>query len=179
MADKIKWVIDKAHTEVAFKVKHMMITNVKGIFTDFDGEIFSSDDEFKSADINLKINAASIDTNNDDRDKHLKSADFFDAENYREIKFKSRLFKHKKDNIYELSGDLTIKNITKTVSFDVEFGGVLNDPWGNVKAGFTLEGKINRKDWQLNWNAILEAGGVLVGDEVKILCEAELMKSVQ
>jgi polyisoprenoid-binding protein YceI len=179
MANKTKWVLDKVHSELAFKVKHMMITNVKGIFNDYDAEISTVDDDFKTAEINLNIKASSIDTNDTIRDNHLKSADFFDAEKFNEIKFKSKSLKLKKDNLYELTGELTIKNITKTVKFDAEFGGIVKDPWGNIKAGFTLEGKINRKDWELNWNSVLEAGGVLVGEEVKIMCEAELLKSVQ
>lgn len=179
MANKTKWVIDKAHTELAFKVKHMMITNVKGVFNEYDGEIHTLDDDFNTVEIDLRMDTTSIDTNNTDRDNHLKSKDFFDVESYKNIRFKSTSLRKKKDNIYELTGDLTIKNITKTVKFDAEFGGIVKDPWGNTKAGFTIDGKINRKDWDLSWNTMLETGGVLVGEEVRILCEAELMKAVQ
>ena len=108
-----------------------------------------------------------------------KVQDFFDTVKYADIKFKSTSLKLKSGNDYELTGELTIKNITKTVKFDAEFGGIMKDPWGNIKAGFTLDGKINRKEWELNWNALLEAGGVLVGEEVKIQCDAQLLKSVQ
>jgi len=179
MANRTKWSMDKAHSELAFRVKHMMITNVKGFFTEYDAEISTVGDDFNMAEIVLNIKTSSINTNEQARDNHLKSADFFDAENFKVITFKSSSLKHKEDNLYELTGDLTIKNITKTVKLNAEFGGILKDPWGNIKAGFTLEGKINRKDWELNWNALLEAGGMLVGEEVKIQCEAELLKSVQ
>ena len=179
MSNNTKWALDKAHTELAFKVKHMMITNVKGSFTDFDGEISTLDDDFKTAEIALNIKSTSIDTNNIDRDNHLKSPDFFDAENFNEIQFRSKSLKLKEGNNYELTGELTIKDVTKTVKFDAEFGGIAKDPWGNIKAGFTLEGKINRKEWGLNWNAALETGGILVGEEIKLLCEIELLKSVQ
>ncbi len=179
MSNKSKWVFDKVHSELSFKVKHMMLTNVKGIFTDYDAEISTDGDDFNTAEIALNINTSSIDTKDTARDNHLKSADFFDAEKFNIINFKSNSLKHKENNLYELTGDLTIRNITKSVKLQAEFGGILKDPWGNIKSGFTLEGKINRKDFDLNWNALLEAGGVLVGEDVKILCEVELLKSVQ
>ena len=179
MANTIKWTFDKSHSEVAFKVKHMMISNVKGNFTDYDAEISTNEDDFSSANIELNIKASSISTNDVNRDNHLKSPEFFDAENFADLKFRSTSLKLKNGNEYELIGELTIKNITKTVKFNAEFGGIMKDPWGNIKAGFTIEGKINRKDWELNWNALLEAGGMLVGEEIKILCEAQLLKSVQ
>lgn len=129
------------------------------------------------ADLKVSINPASVDTADQGRDNHLKSADFFDVENFKQITFVgSRYEKTENEGIYALFGDLTIKGITKTIKLEVEFEGVVKDPWGNEKAGYTINGKINRKDWGLNWNAALEAGGVLVGEEVKISCEVQLVK---
>ena len=176
---KTKWSIDSVHSEIAFKVKHLMITNVKGVFKEIEGDIYSTNEKIMTADIDIRINAASIDTGDSKRDEHLKSADFFDVENHKQITFKGTSYdKVDDDGNYKLYGDLTIKDISQKVKLDVEFGGVMKDPWGNQKAGFTVNGKINRKDWGLNWNAALEAGGVLVSDEVKISCELQLVKIV-
>jgi polyisoprenoid-binding protein YceI len=176
---KTKWGIDSVHSEISFKVKHLMITNVKGVFKEIDGDIYSTNEKLMTADINIRINPASIDTGDSKRDEHLKSADFFDVENHKQITFKGISYDKVDDNgNYKLFGDLTIKDISQRVKLDVEFGGVMKDPWGNQKAGFTVNGKINRKDWGLNWNAALEAGGVLVSDEVKISCELQLVKIV-
>ncbi len=169
-----KWVLDPTHSELTFKVKHMMITNVKGEFKNFSVEV-NGDDIFKSS-LNVTVDASSINTNNTDRDNHLKSNDFFDVENHNELSFKSTSFKQKEDDEYELNGILTIKGISKEVKLEVEFGGVNKDPWGNEKAGFSVAGKINRKDWGLNWNAALETGGVLVSEEVKIFGEIQFVK---
>jgi polyisoprenoid-binding protein YceI len=175
---KIKWSIDPTHTEIGFKVKHLMITNVKGTFKEFDGSIYTTDENFMTSEIDFWINPASIDTGDAKRDEHLKSADFFDVENHKQITFVGNTYeKVDKDGSYELYGDLTIKGITKQVKLDVEFGGVMKDPWGNEKAGFSVNGKINRKDWGLVWNATLETGGVLVSEEIKISCEIQLLKS--
>ncbi|GAB1445076.1 MAG: polyisoprenoid-binding protein [Cyclobacteriaceae bacterium] len=171
---KTKWTLDPTHSELEFKVRHMMITNVKGEFRDFSIGV-EGDDITKSI-INVLVETASITTNNEDRDNHLKSADFFDVENHKEITFKSTSFKKADDDEFELKGILTIKGISKEVSLEVEFGGINKDPWGNEKAGFSLEGKINRKDWDLNWNTALETGGVLVGEEVKISGEVQFVK---
>ena len=178
METKTKWVIDPAHTEIAFKVKHLMITNIKGVFKEYEASIYTTGDDFMTAEVDFWMNPASIDTGSADRDAHLKSADFFDVENYKEITFTANTYeKVDNDGSYELYGDLTIKGITKRIKLDVEFGGVMKDPWGNEKAGFSINGKINRKDWGLNWNAALEAGGLLVSDEVRISCEVQLLKS--
>ena len=152
----------------------MMITNVKGEFKNFSVEV-DGDDILKSS-LNVSIDGSSINTNNNDRDNHLKSADFFDVENHKELLFKSTSFKQKDDDEYELKGILTIKGNSKEVALEVEFGGINKDPWGNEKAGFSVEGKINRKDWGLNWNAALETGGVLVSEEVKIFGELQFVK---
>ena len=176
METKTKWVIDPQHSEINFKVKHLMITNVKGEFKNFSGDVLTSGDDFDNASITVHIDASSIFTNSDDRDTHLKGSDFFDVENFKEITFVSKSFKKISDDEYKLVGDLTIKDVTNEISFDVEFGGINSDPWGNVKAGFSMEQKINRKDWGLTYNAVLETGGVLVGEEVKINIEVELLK---
>jgi polyisoprenoid-binding protein YceI len=174
---KTKWGIDPVHSEIGFKVKHLMITNVRGEFKEFEGSIYTTGEDFITAEIDFWINPASVNTGDEKRDAHLKSVDFFDADNFKEINFTGNTYEEvDKDGSYELYGDLTIKGIKKQIKLDVEFGGVMKDPWGNHKAGFTINGKINRKDWGLNWNGVLEAGGVLVGEEVWISCEVQLVK---
>jgi polyisoprenoid-binding protein YceI len=173
---KTKWVLDPTHSELVFKVKHLMITNVKGEFRKFNAEIESDGKDFTNASIKATIDASSIFTNEDNRDGHLKSADFFDVENYKELAFVGTSFTRKGEDEYQLNGKLTIKGVTKDVTFTVEFGGVTKDPWGNEKAGFSLNGKINRTDFGLNWNAALETGGVLVSEEVKISAEVQFVK---
>ena len=176
MGNQTKWVIDPTHSEILFKVRHMMITNVKGEFRKFDASVTTIGNDFSKAAIHVSINASSVFTNSDDRDGHLKSGDFFDAEQHKEITFTGTSFTKFDDENYRLKGNLTIKGISKEVSLEVEFGGINTDPWGNEKAGFSLNGKINRKDWGLNWNAALETGGVLVSDEVKITAEVQFVK---
>lgn len=174
---KTKWAIDPAHSEFGFKVKHLMITNVKGVFKDAEADIFTSGDDFSTADIEVSLKTASIDTNDEKRNGHLKSPDFFDVENHKEIVFKGkRLERVKGENNYELYGKLTIRGVAVPVKLNVKFEGMMKDPWQQQKAGFSVEGKISRKDWQLNWNTTLETGGVLVGDEVRINCEVQLVK---
>ena len=172
----IKWTLDPAHSEVTFKVKHMMITNVTGLLTDYKVEAETATDDFAKANVSFVGKLNSISTGNDQRDAHLRSADFFDVEKFGDLLFKSTAFEKKGDD-YKLSGDLTIKGITKPITLDVEFGGINKDPWGNTKAGFSITGKLNRKDFGLNWNAALETGGVLVSDDVKIAAEIQLVKS--
>lgn len=175
---KTKWIVDPAHSEVGFKVKHLMITNIKGGFGEYDASIYTTGDDLQSAEVDFWINAASINTGNPDRDVHLKSADFLDADTFPQITFVGNTYEPVDgDGSYNIYGDLTIRGITKRIKLGVEFGGVVRDPWGNEKAGVTVNGKVNRKDWGLNWNAALEAGGVLVGDEVRIECELQLKKS--
>jgi polyisoprenoid-binding protein YceI len=176
VSTKTKWLIDSTHSEILFKVKHMMITNVKGEFRKFQAEIDSVGNDFTKSSISVTIDAASIFTNEENRDGHLKSADFFDVENYPALTFTGTSFKRVDDDNYKLIGVLTIKGISNEVSLDVEFGGINKDPWGNEKAGFSIAGKISRKDWGLNWNAALETGGVLVSDEVKLLAEVQFVK---
>ena len=177
MSAKTTWVIDPTHSEIAFKVKHLMISNVKGSFSEFSGQLLTDGDDFSTAEISFQINPVSINTGAADRDSHLKSADFFDVGNYPKITFIGSGLKDLGDDMYELTGDLVIKGVTKKVVLPVEFGGLMTDPSGNVKAGFSIGGKINRKEWGLNWNAALEAGGVLLSDEVKIICDVQLVKA--
>lgn len=174
MNTNIKWVLDPTHSELLFKVRHMMISNVKGEFKSFNAEINGED--FNNAQVTANIDAASVFTNNDDRDNHLKSADFFDVENQNNITFTSSSFTAKGDDEYTLTGTLTIKGISKVINLDVTYGGTNKDPWGNEKAGFAINGKINRADFGLTWNAALETGGVLVSDEVKINAEVQFVK---
>ena len=169
-----KWVLDIAHSELNFKIKHLMISNVNGVFRKFDAEIDGED--LTASAIHVTIDATSISTNDDARDGHLKGADFFDVENHRQITFDSTSFIKEDNGNYRLTGQLTMKGVSKEVSLDVEFGGINKDPWGNEKAAFSLNGKINRKDWGLNWNAALETGGVLVSDEVRISGDIQLVK---
>src|SRR6476659_938831 len=174
---KVKWGIDPVHSEIGFKVKHLMITNVKGVFREFDAVIYTTGEDIMSAEVDFWANASSVDTGDAKRDEHLKSPDFFDPENYKQITFiGNTIEKVDNDGSYELYGDLVIKNIKRQIKLDVEFGGVMKDPWGNKKAGITLNGKINRKDWGLNWNTALEAGGVLVSETVNISCDVQLVK---
>ncbi|MEO8151143.1 MAG: YceI family protein [Bacteroidia bacterium] len=180
MVTKSKWVIDPSHTEIAFKVKHLMITNIKGVFTNYDASIYTTGSDLMTAEVDFWMDPASVDTGDEKRDAHLISPDFFDVENHKQITFVANTVEPvDNDGSYELYGDLTIKGITKRIKLDVEFGGTMKDPWGNEKAGITLNGKINRKDWGLNWNAALEAGGVLVSEEIRISCEVQLLKSAE
>ena len=173
----IQGVIDPSHSRIQFKVKHLMISNVLGSFKEFEGKVSMEKDDYSSAVINFSINAASIDTEAPDRDAHLKSADFFNVEKFPKIIFEGKGLTLKDEDTYELIGNLTIKDITKPVTLSVDFGGYMTDPWGNKKAGFSVTGEINRKDWGMTWNAALEAGGVLVGDKIKLNCDVEFLMS--
>lgn len=174
-----KWVLDPDHSEVSFKVKHLMVTNVSGSFNSFSVTAESTGDDFSHAVVDFSADTASISTNSEQRDEHLKSADFFDAANFPQITFRATgLEKKGSDEELELTGDLTIKGITKSVKLYVEYGGVVKDPWGNTKAGFTITGKINRKDFGLNWNTMLETGGLMVSEDVRINSEIQLIKQV-
>ncbi len=166
-----KWLLDPTHSEMNFKVRHMMISNVKGNFTDFSAEIETEDESFSTAKTTATINVASISTNNEDRDNHLKSADFLNVEAFPQIKFSTNAMND------DIKGELTIGNVTKEVKLEVDFGGIKKDPWGQMRAGFSFEGKIKRSDFGLNWNVALEAGGVLVGDEIKISGDLEFLKA--
>ncbi len=171
-----QWKIDSTHSEIAFKVKHLMITNVKGVFSRYEASIQSPGSNLIDADVDIRIDPASISTGDANRDQHLRSADFFDTEHHGDIRFVSTSAERTDADTYTLFGTLTMKGITKPIHLNVEFGGIATDPWGNQKAGITVNGKINRKDWDLNWNAALETGGVLVSDEVRISAEIQLVK---
>jgi polyisoprenoid-binding protein YceI len=175
-----RWSIDQAHCELAFKVRHLMIAHVKGTFKIFDASIYTNSTDFTTADVDLWIDPASISTGDSKRDEHLKSPEFFDVDKHKQITFtSSTIGKPGPDGTQELWGELTIIGITKNVKLNVLFGGLVKDPWGNEKAGFTISGKINRSDWGLVWNANIESGGVMVSDEVMISCEIELINKGQ
>ena len=176
MATQTKWVSDPPHSEISFRAKHMMITNVNGSFRKFKVEAGSDGSDFIGASTRVTIDAESIFTNATDRDNHLKSPDFLDVEKFKEIIFTGKSLTTLGDNRFKLKGDLKIRDIKREVDLDVEFGGINKDPWGKEKAGFSVTGKINRKDWGLNWNAALETGGVLVSDEIRISAEIQLEK---
>lgn len=173
----VKWTVDPAHSEIQFKVKHLMITTVTGSFQKFDADIEAPGDDLSKARVVFRVDAASATTGNPDRDKHLNSPEFFDTANHPHIIFKSvRAEDVDHDGSWTLIGDLTINGITNPIKLDVEWGGVTKDPWGNTKAGVSINGKLERSKWKLNWNAALETGGVLVSDEVRISCEVQLVK---
>ena len=171
-----KWALDPTHSEINFKIKHMMISNVTGSFTNFNVTAETDGDNFSNSKVSFTTDVNSINTNNEQRDGHLKSADFFDTAKYPEIKFEGTKFEKASDEEYALHGNLTIRDVTKPVSLKVDFGGIAKDPYGNIKAGFTLDGKINRKDFGLTWNAVTEAGGLLVGEDLKVQAEIQLVK---
>jgi len=176
MATK-NWVLDPTHSEVHFKIKHLMITNVTGSFDIFTVSAKTEEEDFTRGKISFTADVNSISTGNEQRDGHLKSGDFFDAEKFPRIKFEAtKATAIDNDGSFDLYGDLTIRDITKNVKLSVEFGGVVKDPYGNTKAGFTINGKINRKDFGLTWNAVTEAGGVVVSEEVRIVAEIQLVE---
>lgn len=171
------WTIDASHSEVGFAVKHLMISTVRGRFAGVTGTVTFADGDFSQAAAEVTIDAASIDTREEKRDAHLRSADFFDVEKFQALTFKSRRVQALSGDTFQLVGDLTIKNISKEVVLDVEFVGAQKDPWGNQKSGFTATTKISRTAFDLTWNAALETGGVLVGDDIKISLDIQLLKT--
>jgi polyisoprenoid-binding protein YceI len=177
MATQTKWVLDPMHSEVQFKVKHLVISTVSGFFKSFEGSLETENDDFTDANIEFSLDINSIDTNQSQRDEHLKSADFFDAEKYPKISFKSTSFKKTGgDDEYVLNGDLTIKDVTKPVKLDVEFGGSAADFYGNTKAGFEITGKINRKEFGLVYDGVTEAGAIVLGEDIKLLINVQFAK---
>lgn len=174
---KAIWNVDKVHSVVGFTVKHMMISNVKGTFNDFEGTVETDPKDLTDASIEFKIDASSVDTRMQDRDGHLRSADFFDVENHPHLLFKATDIKKKSEDRYDVTSDFTIRGTTKPVTFDITFEGIAKDPMsGDEAAGFTGSTKINRKDFGLTWNAAVETGGFVVSDEVKINIEIQLRK---
>jgi polyisoprenoid-binding protein YceI len=171
------WTLDPTHSEVQFKVKHMMISTVTGQFSNFSANVETEDEDFTKAKVSFAIEAASITTSNEQRDGHLKSPDFFDTATFPQIKFVATKFETvDNDGSYETYGDLTIRDVTKSIKLDTEFGGVVKDPWGNTRAGFTVSGKINRKEFGLIFHAVTETGSVVLSDEVRIHVGLEFIK---
>jgi polyisoprenoid-binding protein YceI len=178
MTGDLNWTIDTTHSEIGFKIKHLMIANVRGIFKTYSADIKTTGKDFTTAAIDFTIDPDSIDTSDEKRDLHMKTSDFFDVQNHKEISFVSTsISKADENGNFDLWGELSIKGITRNIKLQASFGGFIMDPWGNERAGFTVTGKINRKEWDLNWNSSLEVGGVLLGDEVQILCEVQLVNS--
>jgi len=173
---KTLWKIDPTHSEVQFKVKHLVISTVTGSFGSFDGQIEADDDHFENAKATFTADIESISTNNEDRDQHLKSDDFFNAEEYPNLKFESANFEKIGEGEYKVTGDLTIRDVTKVVTLDVIHGGTAGDPYGQTKAGFEVTGSINRKEFGLTWNAVTEAGNVVVADKIKLQLNVQFVQ---
>jgi polyisoprenoid-binding protein YceI len=175
---RVKWSIDPVHSEITFKVRHLMIAHVKGSFKTFDASIYTTGNDFTTAEIDIWIDAASISTGNADRDAHLTGSDFFDAAHHKQITFVcDDIEKADAEGNHEVWGNLCMKGVTRKIQLNVQYGGIVHDPWGNERAGFTVTGKINRSEWALAWNKGLEAGGFMVSEEVTIACELELVSS--
>lgn len=174
---KTKWIVDPAHSSIEFTIRHMMIAKVKGAFHTFEANIEADPTDLTTADVQFSIDLSSIDTRNNDRDAHLRTADFFDVENNPKMTFQSTQITKKGDGEYSVTGNLNLHGVTRTETFSVTFEGEGKDPWGNEKVGFSGQGSLKRSDYGLTWNAALETGGVLVGDEVKILLEIEASKA--
>jgi polyisoprenoid-binding protein YceI len=174
-ATKTTWKLDPAHTLVEFSAKHLMITTVKGRITDIEGTIHGDEQNPQNSSVEAVLKAASLDTRTDQRDQHLRSADFLDVEKFPQIKFRSTRIEGGKES-FKLTGDLTIRDVTKPITFDVEFEGTTRDPWGGERVGFSAKGKIDRRDFGLTWNQALETGGVVVGNDIKINLEVEAIK---
>jgi polyisoprenoid-binding protein YceI len=170
------WTIDKSHTEIFFSVKHLVISEVGGKFKEFDGGLKSTGDDFDGSEIQFKALVESINTDNEQRDGHLKSEDFFNAAEYPELNFDGKLVKN--GSGYVLKGEMTIRDVTKPITFKVQYNGTIKDPYGNTKAGFKITGSIDRFDYGLKWNALMEAGGAVVDEEINIVCNVELQKQV-
>jgi polyisoprenoid-binding protein YceI len=171
------WSLDNSHSNVKFTITHMIISELEGNFKTYNGTVTSAADDFQNANIEFNVDVNSINTDDEKRDGHLKGADFFNAEKFPMMKFKSTSFKKVNEKNYSLEGDLTIREVTKKVKFDVVYNGLVKDPWGNTKAGFKAKSKINRFDYGLKWNAAVEAGGLVVSNEVEISLNIELKKN--
>lgn len=173
---KIQWALDPSHSEIQFKIKHMMISTITGEFTKFDASLETEDDDFTQSKVSFSAEVDSINTKNEQRDGHLKSPDFFDAPGHTHITFESEKLERKDEGNYVLTGKLTIRGTTKEVVLQVENNGIINDPYGNLRTGFEVSGKINRKDFGLTWHQLTEAGGLVVSDEVKLIANVEFVK---
>jgi polyisoprenoid-binding protein YceI len=173
------WHIDASHSEIQFAVRHMMISTVRGRFNQFSGTVEADEQNPTAARVEVQIDTASLDTGDEKRDTHLRSPDFFDVQQFPTMTFKSTRIEQVDDRHGRLQGDLTIRDVTRPVTLDVEYAGMAKSPWGTTSAGFSAETRINRKDWGLNWNVALETGGWLVSDEIRISVEVELVKQEQ
>ena len=170
------WTVDKAHTKVGFSITHMVITSVEGFFKDYDAKITSKDDDFSTAGIDFTINTNSIFTDNEKRDNHLRSDDFFNAEKYPQLIFKSKLIKKVGEDKYKLVGDFTIRDVTKEIELDVKLNGIIKDGFGNTRAGFKITGEVNRFDYNLKWSKTIETGGLIAGKEVELIINLEILR---
>jgi polyisoprenoid-binding protein YceI len=171
------WNLDASHSDVNFRVRHLVISTVSGKFKTFSSVTKTSDDDFSTAEITFEVETASIDTGMEQRDQHLQSDDFFNSEAFPTLIFKSSAVRKLDDEKYEIDGQLTIRDITKPFTLEAEFGGIAKDPYGQIKAGFDVTGKISRKEFGLTWNALTEAGGAVVSDEVKFQANVQYVKA--
>ena len=176
LSAQTNWVVDKSHSKISFEVSHLIVSSVTGYFTDYDIVFENGKDDFTDAKISFSAKVNSINTANEKRDEHLRGADFFDAEKFPVITFVGKKFEKTGKDKYKLTGDFTIRDVTKSIALDVKYNGTVKDPWGNIKSGFKITGEINRYDFGLKWNKALEAGGVVVGENVEIVCVLELNK---
>jgi polyisoprenoid-binding protein YceI len=174
--ETIKWNLDPTHSELRFRIRHLMIANVSGAFNKFDVNMHTNGNDLATAQISVKADIDSISTGNEQRDIHLKNGDFFDAAIHPQLQFTSATIEKKDDENYTVFGDLTMKGVTRPVKLNVEYGGVTKDPWGNDRAGFVVTGKLNRSEWGISFNNILETGGVALSDEVKLSAEIQMVK---
>jgi polyisoprenoid-binding protein YceI len=179
MENRTTWAIDPMHSEMLFKIKHLVISTVTGSFKKFQGTAITSGDDFNNAKVNFTIDVNSIDTNQPHRDEHLLSSDFFKSAAYPKIKFQSTSFTKESEGDYKMTGNLTIKEVTKPVILNVEYGGSQKDMYGNIKHGFEITGNINRKDFGMTYNAITEAGGLTLGEEVKVIANIQVARLVE
>jgi len=173
---KTIWNVDPLHSEVLFKVKHLVISTVTGSFKSFSGKVVTEEDQFENAEIEFAIDVHSVDTGQPGRDEHLRNADFFEAETHPQFRFVSTSFTKIKADLYKLVGNLTIKGITKEVELEAEYGGTEKDSWGNIKVGFEVSGTIDRKDFNVTFNALTETGGLALGEKIKIIANIQLAK---
>lgn len=171
-----KWSVDASHSQIGFRVKHMVISTVSGLFKNYTVDVETQGDDFTTAQVNVTVDTASVDTGSEQRDGHLKSDDFFNSEKYPQMKFVSAKVEKVNDERYHLHGNLTVRDITKPILLDVEFGGIVKDMYGLTRAGFAVTGKISRSEYGLKWNAALETGGMVVSDDVRINCEIQVTK---
>jgi polyisoprenoid-binding protein YceI len=173
---KTKWIMDPTHSELGFKIKHLMISNVSGTFGEYEAVVETDNEDFSTAQVKATIKAASVNTNNRQRDEHLRNADFFEAEKYPEISFQSDRVEKQDDESFILYGDLTMKGISRPIKLNIEYNGLAKDPWGGQRAGFVVTGKIKRGEFGLSFNSVLDTGGVALSDEVKIYGEVQMVK---